>query len=379
MFRIIFLVGLVFAIASCASATTPAGKSGSITFTPLPKSIEDWQIKWDKVLEGAKKEGKVAVYSAATGQIRDALIKAFTARYSIPVEYLAAKGPEIAAKLEAERRAGLYIPDVIIGASSPAINTLKPAGFFDPMEPVLILPEVTDPKLWWDKTFPWVDKDHYFVGFMAYVRVPLAINAGLVKAEEIGSYKDLLAPKWKGKLAMHDPTIAGSGQAFVGMMTDYIIKGDFLRQLASQEPFISRDHRLLAEWVARGKYPIGIAIEAEGIEQLRSAGANLQYVLPVEGTQINMGTGFLARPKNAPHPSASALFINWLLSKEGQIAFTDVARTQSARDDLSTSNLDAITVRQPGVKYYNSNTEEFWLKGPKYIDTGKEIFGPLIK
>ncbi len=385
MFRTILLVSLIATILiSCASQATPPGVK---EITGAPSSIpdaqgklkQDWEIKWDKVVQEAKKEGKVVVYGAATGQIRDALMKAFTEKYSIPVEYMAAKGPEIAARLTAERRANLYIPDAIIGASSPSISILKPAGFFDPMEPILILPEVTDPKVWWENKLPWVDKDHYFVGFLAYARAPIVINGDLVKIEEIKSYNDLLAPKWKGKLAMHDPTIAGSAQAFIGMIGDYMMGVDYLRKLAGQEPFISRDHRLLAEWVARGKYPIGIAIEPEGIEQLRTAGMNLQYLIPAEGTQINMGTGFLSRPKGAPHPNASILFINWLLSKDGQIAYTDIARTQSARADLPLTNLDQTSIRQPGVEYFNSNTEEFWLKGPDYLNMGKEIFGNLIK
>lgn len=373
----------LFSVLILSCKATPVKQTGpAVSGQDAPEAVRDtWQVRSDKTLQGAKKEGKVVVYGAATGNIRDALVKAFTGKYSIPVEYMSAKGPEIAAKVLAERRANLYIPDVIIGASVPSIATLKPAGVFDPMAPVLILPENVSPEAWWEKKIPWVDNEQkYFIAFLAYASNNIVINNGIVQSGEINSYRDLLAPKWKGKMAMHDPTAAGSGRSFVAVMGWYLMSLDYLRQLANQEPFISRDHRLLAEWVARGKYPVGLAIEAEAIEQMRTAGVgNLQHVIASEGTYVTTGTGFLSLPKNAPHPNASALFINWLLSKEGQITYTDVARLQSARIDIPTKNIDPLSMRKPGIKYYQTSTEEYQARGPESIELAKEIFGHLIK
>lgn len=386
MMKLFLLMSLFLAIlAGCASPSSTAPQSGKEAgVSPAAKETqqagrEAWQVKWDKAVQEAKKEGKVVIYGAATGQVRDALIKGFNNRYGIPLEYLSAKGPEIGAKLSAEKRAGLYIPDAIIGASSPSITTLKPEGFFDPIEPVLILPEVVDPKGWWENRFPWVDKEHYFVGFVASAYPYVSVNADMVKPEEIKSYRDLLEPRWKSKMVMHDPTAAGSGQAFVGAMGYYIMGMDFLKALAAQEPFISRDHRLNAEWVARGKYPIGIATEAEPVEQLIMAGTPLRYAYPAEGAPVRMGVAFLSRLKNAPHPNAGIVFINWLLSKEGQMVFTEASRTQSAREDIPTTNIDSFSMRKPGVKHFNTSTEEFWLRGNEFTKLGKDIFGHLIR
>lgn len=387
MLRIFFFIALIaISAAGCATSIpgiSPPGSEVSGRTSDIrdhqEKSGEAWQSKWEKTLREAEKEGKVVVYGAATGQIRDALIKGFHDRYGIPVEYMAAKGPEISTKVLSERKAGLYIPDVIIGASVPAITVLKPAGAFDPIEPVLILPEVLDPKVWWNTELPWVDKDHYFIAFLAYASNNIAVNPEVVKSQDINSYRDLLDPKWKGKMVMHDPTIAGSGRSFTAVMAFYIMGVDYLKQLANQEPFIARDHRLLAEWVARGKYPVGLAIESEAIEQMRSAGMSLQYASPGEGTYVTTGTGFLSRPKNAPHPNASIIFINWLMSKEGQTVYTDVARLQSARADIPTTNVDPFSIRKPGVKYFVTSTEEYQLRGPESIELSTEIFGKLIK
>lgn len=377
---------LLLALLSCrvTNTTSPPRGNDAISSSPGVKAPQEkpgegWQVRWDKTLQGAKKEGKVAVYGAATGQIRDALIQGFYNKYGIPVEYMAAKGPEIATRILAERKAGLYIPDVIIGAGTPSLNVLKPAGVFSPMEPVLILPEILEVGNWWENKVNWVDKDHYFIAFLAYVSQKITINTDIVKPDEVKSYRNLLEPKWKGKIAMHDPTIAGSGQNFIAVMAYYTLGIDYLRQIASQEPFISRDHRQLAEWVARGKYSIGLAIENEAVEQMRIAGVPLQYLDPPEGAHVAHGTGFLSLPGNAPHPNASAVFINWLLSREGQIIYTDVARVQSARSDLPTTKLDQVSIRRPGVKYVNASTEEFQFRLPEAQELAKEIFGHLIK
>ncbi|MBI4334312.1 MAG: extracellular solute-binding protein [Chloroflexi bacterium] len=386
MLRILIFIVLIQAIpASCASPPSPALPVGDVSAVAAggqkaqDNSGEAWQIKWEKMVQRAKREGNVVVYGSPTGEIREALIRGFASKYEIPVEYMPTSAPQVAARLVAEKRAGLHIPDVIIGASVPAVTVFKPAGLLDRIEPVLILPEVIDPSGWMDNSFPWVDKDHYVVAPLAYAAPKIVVNPNMVKPEEIKSYRDLLEPKWKTNMVMHDPTIEGSGRAFVAAVAYYIMGVDYIRQLARQEPFLARDHRLLAEWVARGKYPVGIAVNNEPIEQMRSAGVSLPYIVPTEGTYLGSGSAFVLLPTNAPHPNASALFINWLLSREGQIAYTDAARLQSARVDIPTTNVDPLSMRKPGVKYVSTSTEEYLLRGPESIGLAKEIFGHLLK
>lgn len=387
MFGIIFLFNLILVMLTACTSKPPAlspirnvpEANPADTNVPQTKSKEGWELRWEGILEGAKKEGKVVIYGVPTGAIRDALVRVFTGRFGISAEYMAARGPEIAAKLQAERRAMLYYPDVIIGASSPAVNTFKPSGWVDPIEPVLLLPEVIDPKLWWDNKFPWVDKDYYFVAFLGYPSSSVTVNSDLVKPDDIKSYRDLLEPKWKGKIAMHDPSVAGSGQLFVAVHANYIMGQDFLKQLAAQEPFISRDLRLLVEWVARGKYLVGIALDTGSIKEMKSIGAPLQQVVPKEGVSQTTGAGFLSLPKNVPHPNTSTLFINWILSKEGQTTYAITGGSQSAREDIPTNDLDPLYLRKPGAKYFRVDTEEFWLKGAEYTKLGADIFGHLIR
>lgn len=380
---ILFIGSLVVLAISCASPSSPVAPAGSQAgVNPDVKQTqqvarEDWQVKWDKVLQGAKKEGKVVIYGPAGGEIRMALVKAMNDKYGITVDYLGATGPEVAAKILSERRGGLRIPDVLIGASSPVITSLKPSGHLDRLEPVLILPEVTDPRVWWENKLPWVDKERYMLAFGAKVTPPFAINKEIVKPDEVKSLRNLLEPKWKGKMVMHDPTIYGSGQFFVAPQAE-MMGIDFLRQLAAQEPVILRDKRLLADWIAKGRYPIGIAAARE-VEELIDAGAPLQWVLTNEQTHVTGGAAFLSLPNEAPHPNASSLFINWLLTREGQDVYSKATKQQSAREDLTYPYLDPQTIRKPGVKYFRTDTEEFLLKGAEQLKLGRDIFGHLIK
>jgi iron(III) transport system substrate-binding protein len=352
--------------------------SAHASTTAFPSfAAENWQQKWEDIVKGAKSEGKVVVYGPAMNDLRDLLTRKFKDRYQVSVEYLGATGPEVAGKIDAERRGGIYVPDALIGASSPVVTHLKPSGFMDPIERVLILPEVIDPAGWWNNQFPWVDKGHYSVAFGIAIDPPLLINTELVKPEEVKHLRALLDPKWKGKIVMFDPTVYGPGQWFVASQAE-LTGVEFLRQLASQEPILSRDRRLISEWVGRGKNPIAIA-PGEAAQDLINAGAPIQYAQLADTTHAGASIGFLSLPSKAPHPNASTLFINWFLSKEGQAVYQEATRQPSTRKDISTGALNQAFVLKEGVKYYPCYTEEFLMKGKEQIDLGKEIFGQLLK
>lgn len=155
------------------------------------------------------------------------------------------RGPEIAMKLQTERRAGLSLTDIVFTGSSTLVAVLKPEGYVEPMEPQVILPEVRDPKAWWAGRIPLVGYG-YGVGVLKYSSVPLSINTEKVKPEEIKSYRDLLNPKWKGRIVMDDPTVGGSGLKWASyiLWTGKAGGEDFLRSLVRQEPVINRDRRI---------------------------------------------------------------------------------------------------------------------------------------
>lgn len=381
---LLLLTGLL--ASACAPSQAPSPPVATATpppqaVAPLPKAPERaaWEEKWETLVNAAKKEGTLVLLIGAGGELRVAISRGFEQRFGIRVEAISGRGGEMSQKLQAERRAGIYSSDNYVSGTTTMVTDLKPAGIFDPLEPALVLPEAMDPKAWWKGRLDWVDADRTAVAFVAYPKATLGINNNLVKPEEIKSYRDLLNPKWKGKMVMNDPTVAGTGQKFPAVVGDQIMGWDYIRELAKQEPVIIRDQRLQVEWLAHGKYAIAVNPDDPPMTEFIKVGAPISRLTPQEGTYVASGYGNVALINRAPHPNAAKLFVNWLLSKEGQTIFCRTYGVQSGRVDIIVEGLDPLVVRDPKMKYFDSYTEAFVLKGPEQMKLAKEIFGHLMR
>lgn len=343
-------------------------------------AAKNWQQNWDKIVSEAKKEGVVVICSSASAQIRSDFSKAFTGKYGVKLEFILGKPAELVPKIQIERRAGIYASDLFMAGTGTVVPSLGPEGGLKPLETVLLLPEVTEGKNWWSEELLWSDPNHFQVVFFAFPQEVLTINTSLVKAGEIKSYRDLLDPKWMGKMSFLDPRIAGSGNSFFTMAAELKSLGlDYLRALEKQKLVFSRDSRLLLEWLSRGKYPIALGAQPEYITEFVKAGAPISRAPVAEGTYLTGAGGGLAVFNNAPHPNAAVLFANWLLSKEGQIVASKGFGAQSARKDVPTEFLEPTTVRQPGVKYYSLIGEGMETKKREYMKLAAEMWGNLLQ
>ncbi len=358
----------IFTILFSVSPAVPAG---------APKN---WQSKWDRITADAKKEGTLVICSSAGPRIRNEFSKAITGKYGVKLEFLSAKPAELIPKIQMERRAGIYSSDVFIAGTGTVVPMLGPEGSLKSLDTVLLLPEVLDGKNWWSGDLPWADGNHFQVVFFAFPQEVLTINTNLVKKDEIKSYRDLLDPRWKEKIAFLDPRMAGSGNSFFTMVAEMKSFGlDYLRQLEKQKLMFTRDSRLLLEWVSKGKYPVVLGAKPEMITEFMKAGAPISHHSVVEGTYLTGAGGGLAVFNNAPHPNAAALFANWLLSKEGQTVASRGWGAQSARNDIPTDFLDPATVRQRGEKYYSLIGEGIDAKKIEYMRLAGDMWGHLLK
>ncbi|MBI4331128.1 MAG: extracellular solute-binding protein [Chloroflexi bacterium] len=384
MQRRLFAAGMIALLALIlAGACAPRGPDAARESAPpaagtAAPTAQGWEREWQNVTAAARKEGKIVVYSSSGYGPRDALAPGFTEKFGIPIDWVTARSAELSPKIATERRAGLFIPDVYQGGSPSIVQDLKPRGFLDPTGPILFLPEVTDASLWVNSGINFVDKDRMIVSYAATTSTPLAYNTDLVQAGEIKSYKDLLSPKWKGKLMLNDPTLNGPGADWYGVVRE-MLGLDFMRQLVMQEPSIAVDHRLQTEWLARGKYPMLIAPNDAMVTEFKKVGAPVKGLVPVEGTSLKSGSGSIALMNGAPHPNAARLYINWLLTREAQIILQRTQGEQSARLDVPTDTLDPEKVRQGGVKYVYTGSEEYLLNRVALMKEAKEIFGSLMK
>jgi len=314
---------------------------------------------WDSLVAAAKKEGMVVMYSAAlTSQVRVALTQAFKAKYGINLEVSPfSRTSELVAKVQAEQRAGLYNVDVYGAGSNGMMQLLKPAGLLGALEPMLILPEVTDGKNWSTGKVPFVDKDKTFMGMTAVPLGGAIYNTTLIKKGEIAYYKDLLKPQYKGKITINDPTTTGAGGDFFLHLTvniwDLDQARDYLRQLVvQQEAVIERDNRIHTESVARGKYAIGLAPNDSNLSALLDQGAPIDMAFFKEGVRLGYAASVIGMPVKSSHPNAAKLFVNWLLSKEGATVFSKVYGSPSLRNDVPTEGINPIFIRQPGEKIF---------------------------
>ncbi len=373
---------LISACASREAASLVIPERGAPNIKEGVKATEKeaWEVTWEKTLLAAKKEGKVVLYgSSSSPTIRD-LAPEFKKKFGFELEVLAFdKGSALSARLLTERKAGLSMADVFSGGTNTFFGAVKPAGMADPMEPVLLLPEVVNPKNWYAGKLPWLDKEHMLFSYYAFANNTIAINSDLVKPDEIKSYHDLLNPKWKGKIIMNDPTISGVGLKSFSALGFAILNLDFFRQLARQEPMIIRDQRLQVDWLAKGKYHVLISPRPAPMMEFKRAGAPVAYGNPpIEGTYLSSGSA-LGLLSQVPHPNAAKIFINWFLSREGQIGMIPEGM-QSSRLDVPTDDLDPSLVRQAGVIYFlDSDSEEWVSRDQEYTKAATDIFGHLIK
>ncbi len=237
MLKALFLLTLIslltlFSLWSCGGKESSKIIPQTNIVTPsAPATRSAWEVEWDKSLAGAKKEGKVVIYTTLGGETTPILRKAFMDKYSIAVEYIGGTGGEMAQKILTERKAGLYLVDLWQGGNTTLINSLKPAGALDLLEPAFILPEVKDASKWLGGKLEFVDKERTILPYLAYAAPPIAINTGAVKPEEMKSYRDLLNPRWKGKITIQDPTSPGFGQNWFAVALELGIGLDYMREL----------------------------------------------------------------------------------------------------------------------------------------------------
>ncbi len=381
----LLLIFGLFLLSACATQTMapapapePAARQAPVA-DKQTAALSDWQVKWNNLSAAAKKEGVLSMYSTQGSSVRDGISKPILEKLGLKLEFLTGKGEEISQRTITERRAGIYVADVYVGGATSVLTLVKPTGALAQIEKELFLPEALDKKTWFGGDLRWIDKDRQLLAFVNYQVIPITVNTSLVNPQEIKSYKDLLNPKWKGKIVINDPTVTGTGEKFFLIVGGQIMGYDFMRELVKQEPVITRDQRLQVEWLAQGKYPIGTTTKPEIVTDFQRAGVPLAYVSPAEGMWTSAGGGNVALYDKPAHPKAAQLFVNWLLTREGQSIFARALGVPSGRLDASVEGLDKDLLLQPGMKYIAGDSEELLLKAAEERKITLEIVAPLLK
>jgi iron(III) transport system substrate-binding protein len=337
--------------------------------------------EWSKTLEAANKEGKIVAGIPASAELRRALGESFAKRFpAIEIELTTARGPTNASKIAAEHAAGVRYYDLLISGTLTPLALLN-ASILEPVEPLFILDEVKDPRRWYGGHV-WADRAKRFLySFQAFQSESLWHNSQLMKGEELRSYDDLLNPKFKAKIGFLDPRTAGGGTSTWAFL--YKIKGEgFLRKLAAQELMLSRDQRLLGENLAKGRLALTVGLSYYSLAQFLKAGQPINMVPETkEGSYTSSGSGALSVIRNSAHPNATKIFVNWLLSKEGQEIYGKAMGQATRRLDVDTKWLAEFGTRaskdflsvEENQKRENSSEEVLTQLWPKAIKLANDL------
>jgi iron(III) transport system substrate-binding protein len=339
---------------------------------------KSWEKEWNDTLEGAKKEGKLVVATSADPVMREIAAK-FKARYGIALEHLAGPSGKLADRLETERRAGIHSVDVFLGGIQTVANTLYPEKMLAPLKPALILPEVVDPKKWKGGK-PWfVDpEERYVLRVYSTITSLLNINTEHVKPADLARAGDLLAPKWGGKMATEDPTVAGSGSNTAARI--YLQMGeDYVKKLyLGQKVVLTRERRQLTDWLARGTHPIVFGAQSSDVEKMAKEGFPLKdvYGFPDMPPALTGSPWLLTLMNKAPHPNAARVFVNWIVSKEGAEIYARAEGRATLRTDTDESFISPEERLKEGVKYFDTYDWQFTVTEKEKIRLRlKELLG----
>jgi iron(III) transport system substrate-binding protein len=327
------------------------------------------EADWARVVAAAKKEGKLAVFLYQRENIESA-VRAFEKKFpEIQVTTASTPAAETGPRIMAERRAGKYLWDVCICGPTTPYTILYPAKALDPVRPALMLPEVVDASKWWGGNHHYMDPEGttIFV-FLGTVEMPnLYYNKNSVEPKEFRSYLDLLKPKWRGKILALDPRQPGRQRVGARFLYHVPALGpSFLtRFFREMDVALSRDDRQAMDWLAVDKF--SICLFCGNVEAARTQGLPVEDFKTTawkETAAIYSGSnGTVALMNQAPHPHAAKLFINWLLSREGQTNFQKVMNTpdlvmESMRVDIPKDPIPTERRRVAGVDYIVMDTPE---------------------
>ena len=337
----------------------------------------DANADWQRLVSAAKKEGKVVIGAPPGSDFRNEAQAMLKKRFDLDSEFIQAPGPNLMSKIVAEKQAGAVTVDAfLIGPCTG--NSLLKSDLFEALAPAMILPEVKDPTKWFGGHL-WADNQtggNQLYSFVAQMTPSIYYNTNLVTAQEVRSYNDLLDPKWKGKIGLRDPRVPGGGLAMWAFLLD--MKGEeYIRKLARQEMFVSRNARQIADALAKGSLALTVGVGYRDFDAFLDANLPVKHLPTLkEGTYVSGGNGILGLVKGAPHPNAAKIFFNWLLSREGQELHGRTAQQPTRRLDVDTKGLDGQAAKDvltlEEFRRFQNFTEDkcrnSWIPGAKLAE-----------
>lgn len=306
--------------------------------------------RMQRLVEGARKERTLTLYSTMTVGDGKAFGDAFERKYGVRLVHWRTSSEKIVARAVAEARGKRHEADVF-ESSVPHMEALRREQILEDFHSPS-LAELVPAAIFPGNRQYFADRLVFFV---------MGWNTNLVKPAEVPrTYEDLLDPRWAGRI-----TIEGTDVSWFAAVTRAMgeAKGlAYFRRLAAQKPQIRNGHILTAQLVASGEVPFFLTAYNNNIETLKAKGAPVEWrpLQPAFGQAAAIGVA-----KHAPHPHAALLFADFVLSPEGQQLFLSMGRVpasikvKSPLNNFQYNLVDPITVLDESEKWEKTWNELF--------------------
>ena len=383
-------VAMALLLAACSADPTATPTSAPTPTPPpdaeptaTPDAAALFEAEWEALIKAAQEEGRLSV--SGSGSVADIapVYRIWGEKFGIRVTIARGGGRQNADRILAEQSVGRYTVDMVHSGGSTLASRLMPNNAIVRIEPLLFHPEVIDKSLWYGGKLWFIDPEEAFM--LVYVAAVsegsgldgIWFNTDLVSIEELeglGNERDVY-DKFEGSIINLDPRAAGSGG---GVVSDYLnpnMGPDHWDYIYAKDAFYTSDMRFLADSLAKGGFKIAVDpggqgnAELEGLRFARAPVEEYEAVRIAQGwpiyaafPQLQQGRsgGSFAVAPNQPNPNATKLWVNWVLSREGQttVHATDAEgetglhdRITLRADDIPWGLTDPRLRRVPGVVY----------------------------
>jgi iron(III) transport system substrate-binding protein len=306
-----------------------------------------------KLIEGAKKEGKLVWYTSMLASDAKVMLDAFQKKYPfINAELLRGSSENTLNRILTETRVGQWRFDVVAPTGTEILVHHKLISPYASPEANTYIQELKDRDGYWTGIFAL----HYVIGY----------NTQLVPEKDAPKrWEDLLDPKWKGKISIDQeeyPWYATLLEAWGREKTE-----KYMQALAKQDIHWRKGHTLIAQLMAAGEFPVAI-VYANRIESMKKNGAPVEWVNTLDPVVVSINSIALSARPN--YPNTGKLFIDFVLSKEGQEMIRSFGRVP-ARSDVKplSPKLDQTRLKLKAVP------PDMEMRYNEYVQEFKRIFG----
>jgi iron(III) transport system substrate-binding protein len=272
------------------------------------------------LIEGARKEGKFVLYATIGEEQANQLVKRFQAKYPfIQAESFRANSGRLKARLDAELASNRVLGDTLQMGSFGQFLAYAKAGMLDRFE----TPEMA--------AYPAAYKEQGVWTIFRNSPILMAYSARrLPDGEAPKRWSDLLDPRFKGQLAMLDSTSGGQQIHWYTLRKKY--GTDFWSKVAANTPIIVPGPNQVIDGLLTGEFKVAAHTYGYTIKEYEQNGAPVKAIVPADG--VPMLVSPIGIIKGAPHPFAARLFIDWILSQEGQTQMVEIMNDYSPRSDV---------------------------------------------